>query len=213
MSQTGDFMKIETIIKQIEKSVPLDQFLDELHIILKSGPSIPAIKKAISADLGVGAIGQMLDYWAPGYADYTAKERRRFAADAWPILHLQKGPTTKLYDSKHPLFKHFTNTNFMNFHGQKSSAKKRGIEFEFDFLSWLVWWLSTGKFDQRGVFNHNYQMCRIGDQGPYSVDNVYCATGKENKDEFHANFIKIGHGTGSGQGSGEFIERNNKSAV
>lgn len=184
-------MKIETIIKQIEQSVPLDQFLDELHIILKSGPSVGAIKKAISANLGVRAIGQMLEYWAPGYTNFTASERRRFAADIWPIIHLQKGPTTKLYNPKHPLFKHFTTTNFTNFHAQKSSARKRGIAFEFDFLSWLVWWLSTGKFDQRGVFNYSYQMCRNNDQGPYSVDNVYCATGKQNRNDFHNDYVVV----------------------
>lgn len=191
-------MKIETIIKQIEQSVPLEQFLDELHIILKSGPSVIAIKRAIPAKLGERVIAQMLDYWAPGYVDFTALERKRFAADVWPIIHLQKGPTTKLYDPKHPLFKHFTTTNFTNFHGQKSSAKKRGIPFEFDFLSWITWWLSTGKFDQRGVFDHTYQMCRIGDTGPYSPDNVYCATGKENRDAFHKNYVAVSNGVKRG---------------
>jgi hypothetical protein len=199
-------MKIETIIKQIEKSVPLEQFLDELHIILKSGPSVGAIKKAISADLGAVAIGQMLDYWIPDYTNFTAKERRRFAADVWPVIHLQYRPIVKMYDPTHPLFKHFTKINFINFGAQKQNARKRGIPFEFDFLSWLTWWLTTGKFDQRGVFNHSYQMCRMGDTGSYHPDNVYCATGKENRNDFHNDYV-LENGVGAGH---KYIKRTNQ---
>ena len=202
-------MKIETVIKQIEQNVPLEQFLDELHIILKSGPSIFAIQKAVPAKLGRSAISSMLDYWAPGYTDFTAKERRKFATEIWPIVHLQKGATTKLYDPSHPLFKHFTRTNFINFHGQKGSAKKRGIPFEFDFLGWLTWWLTTGKFDQRGVFDHSYQMCRIGDTGSYHPDNVYCATGKQNRDAFHKDYVAVSNGPGSGRRGNRWEKRQN----
>lgn len=188
-------MKISTIIRQIEETLPLEDYLEQLHTALKYGPSIPALKRILPGELGTKALGDMLEYWAPGYADFSAAERKRFATEQWPVIHLDKGPSTKRYDPQHPLFKHFTHTNFMNYHGQKSSAKKRGIGFEFDFLSWIVWWLSTGKFDQRGVFDHTYQMCRINDEGPYKPDNVYCATGRENRADFHKQYT-AGLGTG-----------------
>jgi len=198
-------MGVAAVVRQIEKQMPLNQFLDELHIILQSGPTTTKIRREISAKLGMQAINIMLDSWYPGYSNFTVQERKKFAVETWPVIHLQHNPATKLYDPTHPLFKHFTSTNFMNFHGQKGSAKKRGIPFEFDFLGWLTWWISTGKFDQRGVFDHSYQMCRIGDTGSYHPDNVYCATGKQNRKDFHKNFVLEG-GIGLGH---KYIKRVN----
>ena len=92
---------------------------------------------------------------------------------------------SKNYNENDLFYKHFTKTNMRNYNAQKSMAKKRGISWEFNsFEEWLTWWLQTGKFDQRGVTNEGYQMCRYNDTGPYSPTNCYCATGKENKDDF-----------------------------
>jgi len=88
-------------------------------------------------------------------------------------------------NSNDNFFKHHTKTNKVNYYAQKSMAFKRDISWEFNsFEEWLLWWLQTGKFDQRGVTNEHYQMCRIGDTGPYSPSNCYCATGKENRDHY-----------------------------
>ena len=93
----------------------------------------------------------------------------------------------KKYNPDCTFYKHFTDRNKQNYAGQKSMALKRGIGWGFSgFEEWLVWWLSTGKFDQRGVHNEAYQMCRYNDTGSYRPDNVYCATGKENKDLYHS---------------------------
>lgn len=85
------------------------------------------------------------------------------------------------YDQSHPIFKHYTRRNNVNYNGQKSMAKKRGIQWEFTFHEWILWWLATGHFDERGVNNHQYQMCRYNDEGPYSPTNTYCSTGYEHK--------------------------------
>jgi len=87
-----------------------------------------------------------------------------------------------LHNEKDIWFKHYTSKNRLNYSAQKSMAIKRGVGWEFNsFEEWLLWWLQTGKFDQRGVNNEDYQMCRINDTGPYRWNNVYCDTGKNNK--------------------------------
>lgn len=92
-----------------------------------------------------------------------------------PYLYLGK------YDATHPVFKHYTRKNAVNFYGQKSMAKKRKIVFNFTFDEWINWWLNTGHFHERGVHNDKYQMCRYDDSGPYEPSNVYCDLGMNNK--------------------------------
>tara|TARA_R110002126_G_C10455223_1_gene499884 strand:+ start:114 stop:875 length:762 start_codon:yes stop_codon:yes gene_type:complete len=107
------------------------------------------------------------------------------------IKSLEEQTDKKKYNSNDLFYKHFTKTNRVNYNAQKSMAKKRGISWEFNsFEEWITWWLQTGKFDQRGVTNECYQMCRIGDAGPYSPSNVYCDTGKQNKDLYWHNNAK-----------------------
>jgi hypothetical protein len=102
------------------------------------------------------------------------------------ITSLEVQGFKKKYNPDCSFYKHFTDRNKMNYAGQKSQALKRDIGWEFTgFEEWLVWWLGTGKFDQRGVTNEAYQMCRYNDTGSYRPDNVYCATGKENKELYH----------------------------
>ena len=62
----------------------------------------------------------------------------------------------------------------------KSHAKQRGIEFYFTFDDWITWWLSTGYYLERGVGKNKYVMSRIGDSGPYRLDNVFCQTHSAN---------------------------------
>lgn len=58
----------------------------------------------------------------------------------------------------------------------KADAKRRGIEFLFCFDDWKNWWVNTALWHLRGRNAGCYQMCRINDIGPYSVENVYCDT-------------------------------------
>ena len=65
---------------------------------------------------------------------------------------------------------------------QKCSAKKRNIDWEFDFQSWLDWW--GDDIIYRGRRKDDLCMCRFEDKGPYSPDNVYKATkSQNNKDQ------------------------------
>lgn len=70
---------------------------------------------------------------------------------------------------------------------QKVHAKSRSIEFKLTFDEWLSWWKATGKYHLRGRASDNYCMCRKGDVGPYSLDNIYCATNAQNAKDAGAN--------------------------
>jgi hypothetical protein len=63
------------------------------------------------------------------------------------------------------------------------SSKKRGIEWNFTFDEWYKWWLDNGvdRNVQYGyVTKDTLCMCRHFDKGPYSPENVYCATVSKN---------------------------------
>lgn len=67
------------------------------------------------------------------------------------------------------------------YHAQKSSAKQRGIEWLFTFEVWIKWWeeqLGPNWLELRGCKADQYQMARFNDEGPYTPENVYCATPK-----------------------------------
>lgn len=60
------------------------------------------------------------------------------------------------------------------FVSQKGNAKARGIAWELSLWQWWTIWQESGRWDDRGR-GHGYVMCRKGDEGPYSVDNVIIA--------------------------------------
>ena len=68
----------------------------------------------------------------------------------------------------------------VKFNAHKSNAKRRGIEFLLTFEEWLKIWVDSGKVEQRGRGANKYCMCRIGDKGAYSIDNVFIGQGKQN---------------------------------
>ena len=73
-------------------------------------------------------------------------------------------------------------TYYFAYHTQKSGAKRRGIEWQFDSLEqWIAWW--GDDIDNRGKTAGKFQMCRHGDQGPYHPDNVRKGTIEENLSE------------------------------
>ena len=61
---------------------------------------------------------------------------------------------------------------------QKKGAKKRGIEFLLTFEQWVEWW--GDDFSKRGRGTFDLHMCRRLDSGPYSLENIYKGTAKEN---------------------------------
>src|SRR4249920_2726558 len=61
----------------------------------------------------------------------------------------------------------------------KHIAIKRGIPFQFTFEQWSEWWLTDDRWSRRGCKAGQLQMGRKGNSGPYSPDNVECATKEE----------------------------------
>lgn len=57
------------------------------------------------------------------------------------------------------------------FNNQRCNAKKRGIEWDFTYESWMEWWGSD--IEQRGCRSGNIVMARHGDVGAYTPANVY----------------------------------------
>lgn len=73
---------------------------------------------------------------------------------------------------------------------QKVTAIARGIDWQLNFWQWWSIWQQSGHWTSRGRGN-GYCMCRKGDQGPYSVDNVYIATNAKNIQDYWAD-VKSG---------------------
>ena len=55
---------------------------------------------------------------------------------------------------------------------QRRDAKKRGIGFYLTFEEWLVLWMKSGQYPNRGCRKGQYVMARFGDNGPYAFWNV-----------------------------------------
>lgn len=61
---------------------------------------------------------------------------------------------------------------------QKSGSKARGIDWEFNFQSWLDWW--GNDIDRRGCGPNDLQMQRFADSGPYAAWNVRKGVPRDN---------------------------------
>ena len=65
------------------------------------------------------------------------------------------------------------------YNSHKYSALKRGIPFELTYEEWYSWWLSVGVDKNLPPVKKSKDtlcMCRVGDSGPYSLNNIYCDT-------------------------------------
>lgn len=60
----------------------------------------------------------------------------------------------------------------------KTNAKRRRIEWQFTYESWMAFW--GADIDRRGGKPYNLCMGRKGDEGPYSPDNCYKTTMLDN---------------------------------
>ena len=73
---------------------------------------------------------------------------------------------------------------YRQFYAQRWNAEnKRNIEWKLSFDEWKQLWLESGRYDQRGIYQGQYQMCRYNDKGPYSIDNVRIDTTESNLTE------------------------------
>lgn len=74
-----------------------------------------------------------------------------------------------------------TRTPYVCFREQRRKAiVERGIAWELTFDQWKAIWDASGRFEQRGIYSGQYVMGRYGDEGPYSVDNVYICLCSQN---------------------------------
>ena len=64
-------------------------------------------------------------------------------------------------------------------HQRNSAIHQRNIEWKMSFPDWMRIWKESGKYEQRGP-GKGYCMARIGDTGPYSLDNVEIITTGQN---------------------------------
>lgn len=67
---------------------------------------------------------------------------------------------------------------------QRQNASMRGVDWEFNLKSWLDAW--GDRWSKRGRGGESLVMCRIGDIGPYSKDNVYIASCGQNASDYQA---------------------------
>jgi hypothetical protein len=74
-------------------------------------------------------------------------------------------------------------TKFTN---HRSKAKHRGIEFKLTFNDWKLIWLTSGKWEQRGIRKGQYVMSRVNDVGPYAIGNVFIQTSGGNNTDAHS---------------------------
>lgn len=68
---------------------------------------------------------------------------------------------------------------------QRRHANRRGIPFHFTQDEWTLWWGED--LPKRGRGDGKLCMCRLGDEGPYTWDNVYKATNNVNSQHTKVN--------------------------
>ena len=92
-------------------------------------------------------------------------------------------------------YTHIMKIALKNYRVKKSLSKKRGIPFLLTFDEWYQWWLSHGvdRNIKREFNKDTLCMCRKGDIGPYSLDNIYCATMAQNTTDRNKNCSPFGH--------------------
>lgn len=74
-----------------------------------------------------------------------------------------------------------TEEQLKKYQQHKRNATHRGIDFLLSFEEWLDIWEQSGKWNLRGNRPGYYVMSRNGDNGPYSIGNVYINSFENNK--------------------------------
>ena len=79
----------------------------------------------------------------------------------------------------------------------KAGAKVRNIEMNLSFEQWYSWWMNNGidkNIPNSSLNGDQPCMCRKNDIGPYSLDNIYYATRKQNASD-NRKYKKYNSGT------------------
>jgi hypothetical protein len=112
-------------------------------------------------------------------AKEEAKYRRVFGCSKDVFLEID--PIPFVFSNKRRYLKKSPGAAYFN---QKRNAEVRGILWEFNLPDWWRVWRESGKWPKRGR-GKGYCMARIGDSGPYSVENVYiCTIGQNFSDSY-----------------------------
>lgn len=61
----------------------------------------------------------------------------------------------------------------LRFVQHRHNAEVRGVEWRLTFEEWWGIWERSGRWEKRGCRFGCYCMCRLNDEGPYAVDNVF----------------------------------------
>lgn len=83
---------------------------------------------------------------------------------------------------------------------QVRSSRKRGIDFLLTFEEWREWWLIDDRWSNRGRCAGQFVMARKGDAGPYSIDNIYLATSRQNLKDVEVVRIALSSTQGGAEG-------------
>lgn len=114
-----------------------------------------------------------------GAAERARRTRRELHKKRDARCHRKWGCSYRQYQQ---ILKHPGQPTYA-FARQRINAGKRSIPWELNLLQWWKIWEQSGKWSGRGR-GRGYCMCRLNDTGPYSVDNVYIATGAENMQDY-----------------------------
>ena len=63
---------------------------------------------------------------------------------------------------------------------QQRMAAWRGIPYKISFTQWRKLWLDSGHWRQVGIGRGTYNLCRIDQRGPYTIDNVHIIPSPDN---------------------------------
>lgn len=105
---------------------------------------------------------------------------REYGCDYETILQLSGGKSP--YTARHIN----NGTAGSAFVTQKHNAENRGIAWELTLTEWWRIWQESGRWAERGRGKGRYVMARLGDSGPYSVDNVYITEAVQNSKDFYS---------------------------
>jgi hypothetical protein len=119
----------------------------------------------------------------------TAEDRREYRKEYYiknqerlRAYHIEKYQKNKehIQTRNREYEKEFIKTPKGKYSVQKRKAKRRGIEWQLTFEDWWEIWQQSGKWEERGWGKYKYAMCRHGDSGPYSRENVFIDTNAGN---------------------------------
>lgn len=132
-----------------------------------------------------------LDAYLDGRSKRSISKETKAAANREARLLAKYGCTKEQYTQMLEIGRRMTDggvpfcrTPTGAWHSQRRTAMTRKIPWEISLWDWWMVWQASGKWEQRGR-GRGYMMCRKGDQGPYSLDNVYIATGAHNASLAH----------------------------